>query len=536
MISLIRYSTLVDYLEFIADLPWNATSAERLQIAGARKQLEADHFGMDKVKARVLEYLAVAKLKGDMRGSILCMLGPPGIGKTSLGKSIADALHRDFYRVSLGGVHSEAEIRGHRRTYVGAMPGLILQALKKCGSSNCVIMLDEIDKLGRNSLNGDPSSALLEVLDPEQNQAFRDHYLNLPFNLSKVLFIATANELDPIPRPLYDRMEVLEMSGYTVEEKVQIALRHLLPKQRQYHGLADEQLRMDVTVVDSLISKYTREAGVRELDRQLAALCRSVAARAAEAQEAQAEAEARAKESAVSGEAGAVSGTAVNAKESAYDGPRDNAFRLTKPGIVAGLAYTSVGGDLLYVEAEQMAGRGEIVLTGQLGDVMKESAMAARSWIRAHAHELGLVGAEPGAVSGGPLGHFLNSTDLHIHFPAGAVPKDGPSAGVTITTAIVSLLTGRKVRPDLAMTGEVTLRGLVLPVGGIKEKVIAAHRGGMRTVILPAKNEKDLRELPQTVLRDMTFILVREIREVLDAALLPADAKDSAAQGADTRL
>jgi len=471
-------------------------------------------------------------------------------------------------------------------------------------------MLDEIDKLGRNSLNGDPSSALLEVLDPEQNQAFRDHYLNLPFNLSKVLFIATANELDPIPRPLYDRMEVLEMSGYTVEEKVQIALRHLLPKQRQYHGLADEQLRMDVTVVDSLISKYTREAGVRELDRQLAALCRSVAARAAEAQEAQAEAEARAKESAVSGEAGAVSGTAVNAKESAvsgeagskasgavasgapttapapttaqlpacvpliagapagadaaaqaaercaaaeaslaktgvvsadvlttvlgppkYDGPRENAFRLTKPGIVAGLAYTSVGGDLLYVEAEQMAGRGEIVLTGQLGDVMKESAMAARSWIRAHAHELGLVGAEPGAVSGGPLGHFLNSTDLHIHFPAGAVPKDGPSAGVTITTAIVSLLTGRKVRPDLAMTGEVTLRGLVLPVGGIKEKVIAAHRGGMRTVILPAKNEKDLRELPQTVLRDMTFILVREIREVLDAALLPADAKDSAAEG-----
>ena len=409
-----------------------------------------------------------------------------------------------------------------------------------------------------------------------------------------MLFIATANELDPIPRPLYDRMEVLEMSGYTVEEKVQIALRHLLPKQRQYHGLDDEQLRMDETVVDSLISKYTREAGVRELDRQLAALCRSVAARAAEAQEAHAEVEARAKESAVSGEvaeagakasgaiasgapttaqlsttvqlpafvpsiAGAPAGAdaAAQAAERCaaaeaslaktgvvsadvlttvlgppkYDGPRDNAFRLTKPGIVAGLAYTSVGGDLLYVEAEQMAGRGEIVLTGQLGDVMKESAMAARSWIRAHAHELGLVGAEPGAASGGPLGHFLNSTDLHIHFPAGAVPKDGPSAGVTITTAIVSLLTGRKVRPDLAMTGEVTLRGLVLPVGGIKEKVIAAHRGGMRTVILPAKNEKDLRELPQTVLRDMTFILVREIREVLDAALLPADAKDSAAQG-----
>ena len=531
-----EYSTLVDYLEWIADLPWTKTSAERLRIADAKAQLETDHFGMEKVKARIVEYLSVAKLKGDLRGSILCMLGPPGIGKTSLGKSIADSLQRDFYRISLGGVHSEAEVRGHRRTYVGAMPGLILQAIKKCGTSNCVIMLDEIDKLGRNSLNGDPSSALLEVLDPEQNQHFRDHFLNLPFNLSRVLFIATANELEPIPRPLRDRMEVIEMSGYTVEEKSEIALRHLLPKQRKQHGLSDDDLSLDSSVIDALISGYTREAGVRELDRQLAALCRSVAARTAEAAEALDDGTEQAKTD-VAGKgdgSGSVHDNSIAGMPDGivgdmtcdelttvlgppkFDGPRDNAYRLTKPGIVAGLAYTPVGGDLLYVEAEQMCGKGELMLTGQLGDVMQESARAARSWVRAHAVELGL------SLEGGS--HLLNATDLHIHFPAGAIPKDGPSAGVTITTAIVSLLSGRCVRPDLAMTGEVSLRGVVLPVGGIKEKVIAAHRAGMRTVILPAKNEKDLRDLPPTVLREMNFTLVKEVSEVLSAALLPPGA------------
>jgi len=461
-----EYSTLVDYLEWLADVPWNKTTADKLRISDARAQLEADHFGMEKVKARILEYLSVAKLKGDLRGSILCLLGPPGIGKTSLGKSIADALHRDFYRVSLGGVHSEAEVRGHRRTYVGAMPGLILQALKKCGSNNCVIMLDEIDKLGRNSLNGDPSSALLEVLDPEQNQNFRDHFLNVPFNLSKVLFIATANEIEPIPRPLRDRMEVIEMSGYTIEEKTEIALRHLLPKQRGHHGLSPEDISLGSPTVDALVSGYTREAGVRELDRQLAALCRSVAARAAEASESSADsAEALAAAAAhvdadaaasVNKQGGAAAdddtarsqgaggpregqavGEGVAASEGEtgvmeyeavvsilgppkFDGPKDSVYRIMKPGIAAGLAYTPVGGELLYVEVEQMGGRGELMLTGQLGDVMQESAKAARSWVRANAEMLGL------SPTGGT--HLLNATDLHIHFPAGAMPKDGPSA------------------------------------------------------------------------------------------------------------
>jgi ATP-dependent Lon protease len=509
-----EYAGIVDYLSFLADLPWNATGPMKVELSSAREQLEADHYGVEKVKERVLEHLAVAKLKGgDMRGSILLLHGPPGIGKTSLGKSIADALDRNFHRVSLGGVHSESEIRGHRRTYVGAMPGLILQGVKKCGSNQCVMMLDEIDKLGRNALHGDPTAALLEVLDPEQNQNFRDQYLNIPYNLSSVLFIATANDLDPIPRPLRDRMEVIEMSGYTVEEKTEIARRHLLPKQLRLHGLAEGDIAVPPEIIDELISTYTREAGVRELDRLLAALCRSVAARKAEAEE-QASPKLRRGAREI---ADPVHGPEVTTERLAavlgpprFDGPRDNAHRTSKPGVAAGLAMTAVGGDLLYVEAEQMPGHGNLMLTGQLGDVMQESAKAARSWLRAHAAELGIEGT-------------LNTTDLHLHFPAGAIPKDGPSAGVTITTALVSLLTGRRVRPDLAMTGEVTLRGVVLPVGGVKEKVVAAHRAGMRTVVLPAKNEKDLRELPPNVLDAMEFRFVKEVDEVLAAALLPLD-------------
>ena len=454
------------------------------------------------------------------------------------------------------------------------MPGLILQALKKCGTHNCVIMLDEIDKLGRNSLNGDPSSALLEVLDPEQNHAFRDHFLNLPFNLSRVLFIATANELEPIPRPLRDRMEVIEMSGYTVEEKVEIASRHLLPKQRKHHGLSEDDLAIDTPAIDALISGYTLEAGVRELDRQLAALCRSVAAKAAEAAEAAEVAAAEAAEEGAATEGAATEGGGGDAVEAAaanataapdawegrvltpddlitvlgppkFDGPRDNVHRVSKPGIAVGLAYTPVGGDVLFVEAETMGGRGELTITGKLGEVMVESVKIAQAWVRANAASLGLRpapssadgatgggggGAAAAALESGPL---LNATDLHLHFPAGAMPKDGPSAGVTITTAIVSLLTGRQVRPDLAMTGEITLRGLVLPVGGIKEKLIAAHRAGMRSVLIPSKNEKDLRELPPSVLDELNVTLVKDIHEVLHAALTPSDSAGGGADGVE---
>lgn len=545
-----EYSTLIEYLNWMADLPWSKCTEDRLTIRAARDQLEADHFGMQAVKSRILEYLSVCKLKGDMRGSILCFHGPPGIGKTSLGKSIADSLNRDFYRVSLGGVHTEAEVRGHRRAYVGAMPGLILQALKKCGTNNCVIMLDEIDKLGQQSHNGDPSAALLEVLDPEQNQNFRDHFLNHPFNLSRVLFIATANDLDPIPRPLLDRMEVIEMSGYTVEEKVEIARRHLLPKQRRQHGLGDSDIQMEVPAIDALISGYTREAGVRELDRKIGALCRFAAARVAVAAEA-AEAESLSEplaESEIEFEATIQSATddltdgvadAVSSRDKGeehtadttwtggmlhekdlvnilgppiFDGPRDNENRVWKAGIATGLAYTPVGGDVLFVEAETMSGRGELTITGSVQDVMAESVKIATGWVRAHAKEIGIP------LNGNML---LNGTDLHIHFPAGAVPKDGPSAGVTITTAIVSLLTGREVRPDLAMTGEISLRGLVLPVGGIKEKLIAAHRAGMKHVLIPAKNVMDLRKLPASVLDEMKVTPVKDIEEVLAAALQP---------------
>jgi len=546
-----EYSTLVEYLETIADLPWNRSSDASISLAAAEAQLAEDHFGMTKVKERILEFLAVAKLKGETKGSILCMHGPPGIGKTSLGKSIATALGRDFHRVSLGGVHTEAEVRGHRRTYVGAMPGLILQGIKKCGSNNCVIMLDEVDKLGRNSLNGDPSSALLEVLDPEQNHAFRDHFLNLPFNLSGVLFIATANELQPIPRPLRDRMEVIDMHGYTVEEKIEIARRHLLPKQLTTHGLEEAALSCDAPTFDAIIAGYTREAGVRELERQLAALCRAAATRvarlregpdadanAADAADAADASKATDKPAAAAAAAAAARGKAAVGEGSGvvtleqveavlgpvkFDAPKDRALQVSKPGVAIGLAYTPFGGDVLYIEASKMGGSGQVTITGQLGDVMKESARTALSWLRAAAPRLGLVDASSGAALA-ETDHVLNRTDVHLHFPEGAVSKDGPSAGVAIVTALTSLLTGRLVRNDVAMTGEVTLRGLVLPVGGVKEKVIGAHRAGVRMCILPARNEKDLLELPASVAAEMDFTFVTDVEQALEVALHPAEA------------
>jgi len=530
-----EYSTLVDYLGWIADLPWSSASEDKLVISEARNQLDSDHFGMELIKKRILEHLSVGKLTGDLTGTILCLHGPPGIGKTSLGRSVAKALNRSFHRIALGGVHHEAEVRGHRRTYVSSMPGVIIQALKKCGTNNCVIMLDEIDKLGRHSANGDPYAALLEVLDPEQNQAYRDHYINIPFNLSRVLFLTTANELEPIPRPLRDRMEIIEMSGYTVQEKIEIALRHLLPKQMEKHGLKESDIELAAPVVDALISGYTLEAGVRELERKLAALCRAVSVQIVENIEREAANIPCERESHNNGshdEYSSIVHTTTGAgdehswtggvlhKENLddvlgppkYDGPRDNVHRVSKPGIAIGLAYTPVGGDILFVEAATMEGKGELTITGKLGDVMVESVKIATGWVRAHAKELGI------RPEGGAL---LNRTDLHIHFPAGAMPKDGPSAGVTITTAIVSLLTGRLVRPDLAMTGEMTLRGIVLPVGGIKEKLIAAHRAGMKQVLVPEKNEKDLRELPASV--DLNITLVKDINDVLHAALLHSD-------------
>ncbi|EOD13506.1 hypothetical protein EMIHUDRAFT_451962 [Emiliania huxleyi CCMP1516] len=455
-----EYSTLVDYLEWMAELPWAPPESPQppVPLSQARAQLEEDHYAMDKVKQRILEFLAVCHLRGDTKGSILCMLGPPGIGKTSLGKSVAAALGRPFHRVSVGGIHSEAEVRGHRRTYVGALPGLILQAVKKCGAANCVIMLDEVDKLGRNSYNGDPSSALLEVLDPEQNGAFRDHFLAVPFNLSQAALRLASADDGGMHGP------VIELTGYTVDDKVAIAARHLLPKQ----------------------------AGVRELERKLGALCRAIAANR-------------------------VLGPPR------FEPRRDVARRITKPGIALGLAATVFGGETLFVEVEQVAGKGAVQMTGNIKEVMQESVKAALTWIRANVAELGLAKTASEAL--------LNTTDLHIHFPEGATPKDGPSAGVTITTALTSLLTGRLVRNDVAMTGEITLRGLVLPVGGIKEKVVAAHRAGVRTVLLPQANEKDLRELPQKVLDEMQFELVSDVREVIRAALVPADVTEAEAAG-----
>ncbi len=487
-----EYTVARTYLDWLIELPWAVATEDNLEIQPAQKVLDEDHYDLEKVKKRILEYLSVRKLKADMKGPILCFVGPPGTGKTSVGKSIAKALGRKFIRMSLGGVRDEAEVRGHRRTYVGALPGRIIQGIRKAGSNNPVFMLDEIDKLGMD-FRGDPSSALLEVLDPEQNYSFSDHYLEVPFDLSKVMFITTANILDPIPPALRDRMEVLDLPGYTEEEKLRIAKDFLVPKQTQAHGLTDQTIQFQEDALRRIALEYTREAGVRNLEREIANICRGVARKVAE---------------------GAQGLTIVDAESvPTYLGPikffSEVAERTSEPGVATGLAWTPTGGDILFVEATRMKGRKGFSLTGQLGEVMKESAQAALSYVRAKAKALRVPD------------NFFDSSDIHIHVPAGAIPKDGPSAGVTIFTAITSLLTARPVRSDVAMTGEITLRGLVLPVGGIKEKVLAARRAGITTLILPKKNEKDLEEVPEQVKKDLKFHFVQKMDEVIHIALKP---------------
>ena len=485
-----EYAMLRGYLETLVELPWQKTTKDKIDIAEARKILDEDHFGLDKIKKRILEFLAVKKLAPSGKSPILCFVGPPGVGKTSLGRSIARAMGRKFVRMSLGGVHDESEIRGHRRTYVGALPGSVMQHLRKCGSANPVFMLDEMDKLGR-SMHGDPSSALLEVLDPEQNKSFTDHYLNVPFDLSRVLFVATANVLDAIPGPLRDRCEVIELAGYTQEEKLEIAKRYLVARQREANGLTEQQLTLTDAALIELIRSYTREAGCRNLEREIGSLARHAATRIA---------------------ADEVQSVTLDAGDlRAILGPvrfeNELALRTGQPGVATGLAWTPVGGEILFIEATKMPGRGELILTGQLGDVMKESARAAISLVKTNAVALGID----------PL--TFEKSDIHVHVPAGAIPKDGPSAGVAMTTALVSLLTGRPVQSDLAMTGEISLRGLVLPVGGIKEKVLAARRAGIKTVCLPARNEKDHDDIPADTRKALRFVWVSTIDEVLREAL-----------------
>ena len=489
-----EYTVARTYLEWLADLPWSKSSDDNLDLENAKRQLDEDHYGLEKIKKRIIEYLAVRKLKNDMKGPILCLVGPPGVGKTSLGRSIADALGRKFVRISLGGVRDEAEIRGHRRTYIGALPGRVVQGMKKAATNNPVFLLDEIDKLGHD-FRGDPAAALLEVLDPEQNNTFSDHYLDVPFDLSKVLFIATANQMEPVPPALRDRMEVLELPGYTQEEKLQIARRHLIPKQLKEHGIKDTHLELGDKALQKVISAYTREAGVRNLEREVAALCRWAAVKVAKGED----------------QKNTVEEETLNDVLGAEKYYNEVAERTEVPGVATGLAWTAHGGDLLFIEATRMGGKGSLTLTGQLGDVMKESAQAALSYLRTRSVELGLAKAADE--------HFLEKADIHLHFPAGAIPKDGPSAGVTICTALVSLLTGKRVRSDVAMTGEITLRGLVLPVGGIKEKVLAAHRAGIKRVIMPARNEKDLQDIPANVRKEMEFVFAKRADEVLAAAL-----------------
>jgi ATP-dependent Lon protease len=485
-----EYVVSSTYLDWLTSLPWNKYAENRLDIARARKILDQDHYGLEKPKKRILEFLAVRKLKQDSKGPILCFAGPPGTGKTSLGQSIARALGRKFVRIALGGVRDEAEIRGHRRTYVGAMPGRIIQHLRTAGEKNPVFMLDEIDKVN-SSYHGDPSSALLEVLDPEQNQHFVDHYLDVPFDLSDVMFLTTANVLHTIPPPLRDRMEVLELTGYTQEEKLKIATRYIIPKQREANGINSGQIKITPGAVKQIISGYTRESGLRNLERQVGAVCRGVAAKIAEDQ---------------------VEHLTIGRKElPEYLGPiqnmPDTATRINVPGVAVGLAWTAVGGEVLFVEAVAMKGGKGLTLTGQLGDVMKESASTALSFIRSHADRLAVDDT------------FFESHDIHIHVPEGAIPKDGPSAGVTMLTALASLITKRKVKSRLAMTGEITLRGEVLPVGGIKDKVIAAHRAGIRSLILPLWNEKDMEDVPEHIQSTMTFYFTDKMEDVLRTAL-----------------
>ncbi|MFN7130596.1 MAG: endopeptidase La [Myxococcales bacterium] len=485
-----EYTVARTYLDWIADLPWSKKTEDNLDIENARQTLEADHYGLEKVKERIIEYLAVRKLKADMRGPILCLAGPPGVGKTSLGQSIAKSIGRKFVRLSLGGVRDEAEIRGHRRTYVGALPGRVIQSMKKAGSINPVMMLDEIDKLGAD-FRGDPSAALLEVLDPEQNNTFSDHYLDVPYDLSKVMFIATANQLDPIPAPLRDRMEIIEIPGYTFEEKLQIARRHLVPKQLREHGITPEAMEFTDKGLAKLIIGFTREAGVRTLERRIADVCRAVAVEVAGGRT----------------EKRVIDDKDVEQILGAEKFWNEVAERTEVSGVATGLAWTAAGGDILFIEATRMPGKGSLTLTGQLGDVMKESCQAALSYVRSKSGALGI-----------PT-NFLEKTDIHIHFPAGGIPKDGPSAGVTVLTALVSLLTGIRARGDTAMTGEATLRGLVLPVGGIKEKVLAAHRAGIKRVILPERCRKDLQDVPEQAKKEIEFIFATQMDEVLQAAM-----------------
>jgi len=487
-----EYGMVRGYLEWIVDLPWKKATEDATDIAGVRAILDADHYGLEKVKKRILEFLAVRKLKGDKKGPILCLIGPPGVGKTSLGRSIAGALGRKFQRISLGGVHDEAAIRGHRRTYVGALPGNIIHGLKKAGVTNPVFMFDEVDKLGQDGFRGDPASALLEVLDPEQNDTFTDHYLEIPYDLSSVMFLATANVGDTIPAPLRDRMEIIEIPGYTRHEKLAIARRHLVPKQLAEHGISAEKLDITDEALVLLIDRYTREAGVRSLEKSVAAIVRGVAVRFAEGRE---------------------EPTIVRTEDDvrAFLGPARHedqvAERTAEAGVATGLAWTPVGGQILFVEATIMPGSGKLTLTGQLGDVMKESAMAALSYVRANAQRWGIAR------------DFLDKSDLHIHVPAGAMPKDGPSAGVTLLTALVSLLTGIRVRHDVAMTGEITLRGRVLPIGGLKEKVLAAHRAGIKRIVAPERNRFDLEDVPEEVKREIDFVFVTQMGQVIEAAL-----------------
>ena len=485
-----EYTVASTYLDWVTALPWNDKTEDNLDIKKARRVLDEDHFGLEKAKKRIIEYLAVRKLKPDTKGPILCFAGPPGTGKTSLGHSIARALGRKFVRISLGGVHDEAEIRGHRRTYVGALPGRIIQGIRRAESNNPVFMLDEIDKVG-SDFRGDPSSALLEVLDPEQNFSFSDHYLDVPFDLTHVMFITTANMLETIPPALRDRMEVIELLGYTELEKIRIAERYLIPRQIDANGLKPDQIRFTRKTLQRIITCYTREAGVRNLEREIASVCRGVASAIAEGQ---------------------IQGASITVKDlMKYLGQvkviPEISIRASKPGVAVGLAWTPVGGEILFVEATAMRGKKGLTLTGQLGDVMKESATAALSFIRTNAEDLGIPA------------DFFEDIDIHIHIPSGAIQKDGPSAGVTLLTALVSLLTNKTVKRDLAMTGEITLRGVVLPVGGIKEKVLAAHRAGIKTIILPKWNKKDLDDIPLAVRKAMTFHFVDDMREVLKIAL-----------------
>uniref|UniRef100_A0A2I3G6J5 Lon protease homolog 2, peroxisomal n=1 Tax=Nomascus leucogenys TaxID=61853 RepID=A0A2I3G6J5_NOMLE len=532
--SMPEYALTRNDLEPMVELPWNKSTTDRLDIRAARILLDNDHYAMEKLKKRVLEYLAVRQLKNNLKGPILCFVGPPGVGKTSVGRSVAKTLGREFHRIALGGVCDQSDIRGHRRTYVGSMPGRIINGLKTVGVNNPVFLLDEVDKLGK-SLQGDPAAALLEVLDPEQNHNFTDHYLNVAFDLSQVLFIATANTTATIPAALLDRMEIIQVPGYTQEEKIEIAHRHLIPKQLEQHGLTPQQIQIPQVTTLDIITRYTREAGVRSLDRKLGAICRAVAVKVAEGQHK----EAKLDRSDVTEREGCREHILEDEKPESISETTDLALppempilidfhalkdilgppmyemevsqRLSQPGVAIGLAWTPLGGEIMFVEASRMDGEGQLTLTGQLGDVMKESAHLAISWLRSNAKKYQLTNA---------FGSFdlLDNTDIHLHFPAGAVTKDGPSAGVTIVTCLASLFSGRLVRSDVAMTGEITLRGLVLPVGGIKDKVLAAHRAGLKQVIIPRRNEKDLEGIPGNVRQDLSFVTASCLDEVLNAA------------------